>query len=64
MFHFLQTNIETEEDNAAAIWPGMQDARLLRTLMLGRVEGSQHPGRLHEGGLVWSGTGKTSRAQL
>jgi len=44
----------------------MQEDRLLRTLMLERIEGSQHPGILHEGGLMmyWSGAGKTSRTQL
>jgi len=44
----------------------MPEDRLLKTLMLGKVEGSRQPGGPDEGGLMiyWSGVVNTSRAQL
>jgi len=44
----------------------MTEDRLIKTLMMGKVEGSRQSGRPHEDGLMiyWSDVAKTSRPQL
>jgi len=55
--HKEETVLDTIRKRKLQIFGRMPEDRLLKTLMLGMVEGSRQPGRPHEGGLMiyWSG---------
>ena len=57
MTHKEETVLDTIRKRKLQIFGRMPEDRLLKTLMLGMVEGSRQPGRPHEGGLMiyWSG---------